>query len=269
MNTHSGFSDLDYSAPGQRLGIEINQHSHIPSPPPTPTPSTSYAPDHGYQVYSRQHQDYVPYIRPSVISAAGRRRSSSGVLHVITRQPVITTGDDHSGKEKGRADEGSLSGNKKRLRRTNSLGDEPCSEIDRETGSVSGSGVVAGPVVASSRRNAEFHELFPDVPEGDYLIDDYICSLERVILIQGRLYISENYVSFYSNNNGWITQLSFALLDIVSLKKTPYDSLYITTTALEHKLVSFLARDTAYDVLDDTWRRARSRGDIEARYEGM
>lgn len=30
---------------------------------------------------------------------------------------------------------------------------------------------VTGFAVASSKRNADFHELFPDIPEGDYLIE--------------------------------------------------------------------------------------------------
>ena len=30
---------------------------------------------------------------------------------------------------------------------------------------------VTGFAVASARRNQEFHEMFPNVPEGDYLID--------------------------------------------------------------------------------------------------
>ncbi|EEB93040.1 hypothetical protein MPER_08361, partial [Moniliophthora perniciosa FA553] len=33
---------------------------------------------------------------------------------------------------------------------------------------------VTGFAVASSRRNAEFHELFPGIPEGDYLIEAFV-----------------------------------------------------------------------------------------------
>lgn len=82
---------------------------------------------------------------------------------------------------------------------------------------------VTGFAVASSRRNADFHELFPTIPEGDYLIEgaslrllapqsahhspDYGCALQREILIQGRLYISENHICFHANIFGWITDV--------------------------------------------------------------
>ncbi|KAI0801389.1 hypothetical protein C8Q74DRAFT_487862 [Fomes fomentarius] len=67
---------------------------------------------------------------------------------------------------------------------------------------------VTGFAVASNKRNQDFHELFPTVPEGDYLIEDYGCALQREILIQGRLYISENHVCFHANIFGWITDVS-------------------------------------------------------------
>ena len=37
---------------------------------------------------------------------------------------------------------------------------------------------------------------------------DYGCALQREILIQGRLYISENHVCFHANLFGWITDVS-------------------------------------------------------------
>lgn len=66
---------------------------------------------------------------------------------------------------------------------------------------------ITGFAVASNKRNADFHALFPSVPDGDYLIDDYGCALQREILIQGRLYISENHLSFHANIFGWTTDV--------------------------------------------------------------
>ena len=89
-----------------------------------------------------------------------------------------------------------------------------------------------GYAVASSKRNADFHALFKNVPDDDYLIEgasspslsqckvvyesaaadglfpaDYGCALQREILIQGRLYISEHHLSFYANIFGWVTSV--------------------------------------------------------------
>ena len=82
---------------------------------------------------------------------------------------------------------------------------------------------ITGFAVASNKRNQDFHELFRNVPDGDYLIDgmstqyrdaercscalDYGCALQREILIQGRMYISENHVCFHANIFGWVTDV--------------------------------------------------------------
>jgi len=44
-----------------------------------------------------------------------------------------------------------------------------------------------GFAVASKKRNADFHELFKTIPEGDYLMEDYGCALQREVLVQGRI----------------------------------------------------------------------------------
>jgi len=83
--------------------------------------------------------------------------------------------------------------------------------------------------VANHKRNADFHELFRAIPEGDYLIEgtsargyrpyiiaycypDYGCALQREILVQGRIYISENHICFHTNIFGWVTDVSTHLI---------------------------------------------------------
>lgn len=41
-----------------------------------------------------------------------------------------------------------------------------------------------------------------------FSVKDYGCALQREILIQGRLYISEHHLSFYANIFGWVTSVS-------------------------------------------------------------
>lgn len=78
---------------------------------------------------------------------------------------------------------------------------------------------VTGFAVASNRRNADFHNLFPSVDAGDYLIEgkflllaalmaDYGCALSKDILVQGRIYVSENHICFHANIFGWVTDVS-------------------------------------------------------------
>ncbi|KAF5385387.1 hypothetical protein D9615_001078 [Tricholomella constricta] len=121
---------------------------------------------------------------------------------------------------------------------------------------------VTGFAVASNKRNADFHELFPNIPEGDYLIDDYGCALQREILIQGRLYISENHICFHANIFGWITDLSIPINEVKHLEKkmTAFvipNGIQVTTRQAKYTFASFLSRDTTYDVIYNIWKLER------------
>ncbi|GAA6004728.1 GRAM and VASt domain-containing protein [Rhodotorula paludigena] len=116
-----------------------------------------------------------------------------------------------------------------------------------------------GYAVASSKRNAEFHALFRNIPDDDYLIEDYGCALQREILIQGRLYISEHHLSFYANIFGWVTSLTLPFSEVCSIEKrmTAYvipNAIQIATIHARHTFASFLSRDTTYDLIGNIWR---------------
>ncbi|KAF7330900.1 hypothetical protein MVEN_02429500 [Mycena venus] len=121
---------------------------------------------------------------------------------------------------------------------------------------------VTGFAVASNKRNADFHELFPGIPEGDYLIDDYGCALQREILIQGRIYVSENHLCFHANIFGWVTDLSIPIYEITTLEKrmTAFvipNAIRVKTPRADYTFASFLSRDTTFDVIHNIWRLAR------------
>ncbi|KAJ7101625.1 hypothetical protein C8R43DRAFT_907238 [Mycena crocata] len=121
---------------------------------------------------------------------------------------------------------------------------------------------VTGFAVASNKRNADFHELFPGIPEGDYLIEDYGCALQREILIQGRIYVSENHICFHANIFGWVTDLSIAIYEITTLEKrmTAFvipNAIRVGTARADYTFASFLSRDTTFDVIHNIWRLAR------------
>ncbi|KAI0035791.1 hypothetical protein K488DRAFT_42561 [Vararia minispora EC-137] len=122
---------------------------------------------------------------------------------------------------------------------------------------------VTGFAVASNKRNADFHEMFATVPEGEYLIEDYGCALQRDILIQGRLYISEHHICFHANIFGWVTDVIIPIYEIVALEKkmTAFvipNAIQITTRTAKYTFASFLARDTVYDVIDNIRKLERS-----------
>ncbi|KAJ7496928.1 hypothetical protein FB451DRAFT_1456936 [Mycena latifolia] len=118
---------------------------------------------------------------------------------------------------------------------------------------------VIGFAVASNKRNADFHDLFPSIPEGDYLIEDYGCALQKDILIQGRIYVSENHICFHANILGWF---SIPIYEITTLEKrmTAFvipNAIRIRTPGADYTFASFLARDTSFDVIHNIWRLAR------------
>ncbi|XP_077697093.1 protein Aster-A isoform X2 [Eretmochelys imbricata] len=55
------------------------------------------------------------------------------------------------------------------------------------------------------QRNEDFRRIFKGLPESERLLVDYSCALQRDILLQGRLYLSENWLCFYSNIFRWET----------------------------------------------------------------
>ncbi|WFC98880.1 hypothetical protein MYAM1_001613 [Malassezia yamatoensis] len=118
---------------------------------------------------------------------------------------------------------------------------------------------VTGFAIASSKRNDDFHALFPSVPEDDFLIESYGCAISRDLLIQGRMYVSEGSVCFYSSIFGWVTSAVVPFADIVSIEKrnTAYlipNAILIRTLQSKYLFSSFVTRDSTYSMLVNIWR---------------
>ncbi|PWN23446.1 hypothetical protein BCV69DRAFT_281065 [Microstroma glucosiphilum] len=118
---------------------------------------------------------------------------------------------------------------------------------------------ITGFAVASSKRNSEFHALFPTVSDEDYLIEDYGCALVREVFIQGRLYVSEHHICFNANIFGWVTNIVIPFSEIVSVEKRMTaliipNAIQIATLHHKHTFSSFLGRDTTYDLVANIWK---------------
>ncbi|KAG1171989.1 hypothetical protein CU097_006074 [Rhizopus azygosporus] len=116
--------------------------------------------------------------------------------------------------------------------------------------------------LASVKRNQDFHSLFRSVPEDDSLIEDYGCALQKEILLQGRIYVSENHLCFNANIFGWVTNLVIAFADITNIEKksTAYfipNAIQISTESAKYFFASFLSRDQAYDLMVEIWHNCR------------
>ncbi|KAM8902352.1 protein Aster-B isoform 8-T9 [Spinachia spinachia] len=111
------------------------------------------------------------------------------------------------------------------------------------------------------QRNEDFRKLFKQLPDTERLIVDYSCALQRDILLQGRLYLSENWICFYSNIFRWETLLTVRLKDICSMTKEKTarlipNAIQVCTDSEKHFFSSFGARDRTYMMMFRLWQNA-------------
>ncbi|XP_074836959.1 protein Aster-A [Carettochelys insculpta] len=111
------------------------------------------------------------------------------------------------------------------------------------------------------QRNEDFRRIFKGLPESERLLVDYSCALQRDILLQGRLYLSENWLCFYSNIFRWETALSIPLREVKCLKKEKMarlipNAIQVCTAADKHFFTSFGARDRCFMLIFRLWQNA-------------
>ncbi|XP_003747522.1 protein Aster-C [Galendromus occidentalis] len=108
----------------------------------------------------------------------------------------------------------------------------------------------------------DFRRIFKDVPEGEMLIVDYSCALQREILAHGRLYVTQNYLCFYANIFRWETTVVLKCKDITSMTKEKTalvipNAIQCSTEAGDrYFFTSFAARDKSYLMLFRLWQNS-------------
>lgn len=90
---------------------------------------------------------------------------------------------------------------------------------------------------------------------------DYSCALQKDILLQGRLYLSENWLCFYSNIFRWETTITILLKDVTSMTKEKTaklipNAIQISTDNEKHFFTSFGARDRSFMMIFRLWQNA-------------
>ncbi|XP_066499554.1 protein Aster-A isoform X2 [Hoplias malabaricus] len=111
------------------------------------------------------------------------------------------------------------------------------------------------------QRNEDFRKIFKKLPDTERLIVDYSCALQKDILLQGRLYLSENWICFYSNIFRWETTITILLKDVTGLTKEKTakvipNAIQICTDQEKHFFTSFGARDRSYMMIFRLWQNA-------------
>nr|CAB3250831.1 GRAM domain-containing protein 1B [Phallusia mammillata] len=112
------------------------------------------------------------------------------------------------------------------------------------------------------QKNEDFHKFFKTLPDTERLLVDHTCALVKDILIQGRLYVSQNFVCFHSKILKIQTVIQVGFKDITTLTKEK--TVKVIPNAIQLQTVSrgkltftsFTARDRAYQQIHKLWTNA-------------
>ncbi|KAM6931352.1 GRAM domain-containing protein 2B [Xenentodon cancila] len=105
-----------------------------------------------------------------------------------------------------------------------------------------------------SKSNSQYHKIFKEISKDEQLRQSYTCALQKDILYQGRMFVSEHWICFHSKVFGKDTKIAIPVMSITNIKKTKTailvpNALVISTTNDRYVFVSFLSRDNTYKFL--------------------
>lgn len=98
----------------------------------------------------------------------------------------------------------------------------------------------------------------------DVPLHEFSCAINRTFLVQGRLFLSENYLVFYANLFGHETSMVLPLLEITEVCHVQVHLINPGIrvrfgTEKEETFASFFGRDRCFDVLSELCERAHQR----------
>ncbi|KAJ8261495.1 hypothetical protein COCON_G00172180 [Conger conger] len=108
-----------------------------------------------------------------------------------------------------------------------------------------------------SKASDHYHKLFKEVSKEELLRQSYTCALQKDMLYQGKLYVSDNWICFHSKVFGKGIKIAIPAQSVTVIKKTKTailvpNALVVATADERHVFVSFLSRDTTYKFLKST-----------------
>lgn len=106
-----------------------------------------------------------------------------------------------------------------------------------------------------SKYNQQYHKLFKDVPSEEVVLKACSCALQRDLLLQGRLYISSNWLCFHASLFGKDIKVVIPVVCVQTVKKhnmarlLPNGVAITTTASQKYVFVSLRSRDSVFDTL--------------------
>lgn len=110
----------------------------------------------------------------------------------------------------------------------------------------------------NSSRQKKFSRHFIQV-EDEKVLNYFSCALISDILLQGHLYVTQNYFAFYSNVFGYVTKLLIPTVSVIKISKEKTAKMFpnavgVTTCEDRHVFGSFISREAAYRLMCSVWR---------------
>ena len=123
-------------------------------------------------------------------------------------------------------------------------------------------------VIASSKTHRKLARLF-DLPEEEALVTEYMCALHSKILLQGKMYVYENYVCFYSNVFGYIKKRKIPFKDITLINRAKTamvfpNAIEITYEGRTDFFTSFIFPDKSFRTICEQWSKVSHYGKLFA-----
>ncbi|XP_073321700.1 GRAM domain-containing protein 2B isoform X2 [Pagrus major] len=105
-----------------------------------------------------------------------------------------------------------------------------------------------------SKSNCQYHKIFKEISKEEQLRQSYTCALQKDILYQGRMFVSDHWICFHSKVFGKDTKIAIPVMSVTHIKKTKTailvpNALVIATANDRYMFVSFLSRDNTYKIL--------------------
>lgn len=150
----------------------------------------------------------------------------------------------------------------------NELQIRPDLELTRTFQSVLSDTNFEGINIPSTKRQTEFHNLFPLIPQHEILLEDFSCALQKDILVRGKMYLSQRHISFNSNILGWTTNITIPLKEVVQIEKKTIAGLFPNAIAIRslhqrYVFASLIQRDSTFTAILSVWKQVvkSERGD--------
>lgn len=110
-------------------------------------------------------------------------------------------------------------------------------------------------------RQKKFLKNFKQLPAEEVVLQRYSCALVSDILLQGHLYLTENYFAFHSNVFGYVTRLQIPVRSVTKITKEKTakiipNAVGVCTEEDKHIFASLLSRDTTFKLMTRLWKRA-------------